>query len=106
MPEVLDADADVLALVLPALAVFAAVGFAFEAGLDLETDFGEDFAADFFDEALAMASRRCMSETAAALHHGCPFARKRLPADIRVFGHGRLQIVTDSGKFRLLPREL
>ncbi|HAP12975.1 MAG TPA: hypothetical protein DCR50_19345, partial [Afipia sp.] len=74
--------------------------FAFGAGLDLDTDFGEDFAAAFFDEALAMASRRCMSETAAALHHGCPFRRKRLPADIRVFDHGRLQIVTESCKWR------
>jgi len=75
-------------------------GFAFAAGFDLETDFGEDFAADFFDEALAMASRRCMSETAAALHHGCLLTRKRLPPDIRVVGHGRLQIVTESDKSR------
>ncbi|MBV5270680.1 MAG: hypothetical protein JZU55_13260, partial [Afipia sp.] len=40
---------------------FAAIGFAFEALLDL-ADFGADFATDFFDEALAMASRRCKSE--------------------------------------------
>jgi hypothetical protein len=85
---------------------FATGGFAFAAGLDLDTDFGEDFAADFFDEALAMASRRCMSETAAALHHGCPLTRKRLPGDIRVFDHGRLQIVSDSSKFRLSARNL
>ncbi|WP_246658150.1 hypothetical protein [Afipia massiliensis] len=79
---------------------FAETGFAFAAGFDFETDFGEDFAADFFDEALAMASRRCMSETAAALHHGCPLTCKRLPADIRVVYHGRLQIVTESRKSR------
>jgi hypothetical protein len=35
-----------------------------------------------------------MSETAAALHHGRPAARKRRSADIRVFDHERFQIVT------------
>lgn len=44
----------------------------FAAGFDLE-----DFAADFFDEALAMASKHCMSEKAAALHHGCLLQCKR-----------------------------
>jgi hypothetical protein len=76
-----------------ATADFLAAGFAFAAGFDLAL--GEDFAADFFDEALAMASRRCMSETAAALHHGCTSTRKRRPADIRVFDHEQLQIVTE-----------
>jgi hypothetical protein len=41
-----------------------------------------------------------MSETAAALHHGCPFARKRHLADIRPICHGTLQIVTEIGKTR------
>jgi hypothetical protein len=40
---------------------FAATGFVFEALLDF-ADFGADLAADFFDEALAMASRHCKSE--------------------------------------------
>jgi hypothetical protein len=40
-----------------------------------------------------------MSETAAALHHACASARKRRPADIRVFDHERFQIVTGMGKF-------
>jgi len=79
-----------------AAADFLAAGFAFAAGFDF--DFGEDFAADFFDEALAMASRRCMSETAAALHHACTAARKRRPADIRAFDHERLRIVTETRK--------
>jgi hypothetical protein len=81
---------------------FAAAGFAFETGLDLETD----FAADFFDEALAMASRRCMSEKAAALHHGCTLRCKRPAADIRRIDHGLFQIVSDSRKSRLLPLNL
>jgi len=72
---------------------FAATGFVFEALLDF-ADFGADFAADFFDEALAMASRHCKSETAAALHHGCAAARKPRTTDIRVFSHEPLQIVT------------
>jgi len=79
-----------------AAADFLAAGFAFAASFDLV--FGEDFAADFFDEALAMASRRCMSETAAALHHGRQAARKRRPADNHVFDHERFQIVTGMGK--------
>jgi hypothetical protein len=47
-----------------------------------------------------------MSETAAALHHGCPLTRKRLPANIRVLDHGRLQIVSDFRKFRPSARNL
>jgi hypothetical protein len=40
-----------------------------------------------------------MSETAAALHHGCAAARKRRPADNDVFGHEPFQIVSDYREF-------
>jgi hypothetical protein len=101
------ADADVFAGTFTVFAAvlaagfapaFAATGFVFEALLDF-ADFEADFAADFFDEALAMASRRCMSETAAALHHGCAAARKRRSAKNRVFNHEPLQIVTYNREF-------
>jgi hypothetical protein len=54
---------------------FAAAG---DAGLDFAEGFAEDLARDFLDldETLAMASRRCVRETAGGLHHGLKPPRK------------------------------
>jgi hypothetical protein len=74
---------------------FAAVGFAtdglaFATGFDFATGFlGADFAADVFDEALAMASSHCERGNGSGLHHGCRSARKRLPVRF-ITNHYRL----------------
>jgi hypothetical protein len=50
---------------------FTAAGFP-PAGPAFATGFlGADFAADVFDEALAMASSHCERENGSGLHHGC-----------------------------------